>query len=63
MDDMSASSINEATVVREKLTYETLDCLFESARTLATATEVSASVACPLYVQCGAILTCRSHWL
>ena len=41
IDDMSASDINAATSVSEKLVYDTLDLLHESMRCLVSATGVS----------------------
>ncbi len=43
IDDMSASEINAATGVKEKLSYDTLDLLFEALQTLANACEVGAN--------------------
>ena len=40
IDDLTASGINDAVGVTEKLSYDTLDMLFDTLREVATACEV-----------------------
>ncbi len=63
IDDMSVSDVNAATGVTEKLSYDTLDLLFETLREVATACEVHAYGGGKVGGHCALLVTCCKEQL